>query len=144
MEKTTYKSIFRQKYYEKLYKINIDYRSFFDQNKKLEVFHGNLIKEEIISTCDIEIPMLKPGENFFLSDIGKNVVIELRMRSSDGSIIYYVKDELIDTENTEKTFKECNEILSEKENLQKSYDNLNKEFHDYRTKYKYKNRWFNF
>lgn len=137
----SYRSIFRQKYYERLYRIEWGYCF---GSKKLVDFHGGLIKEETIGTYDIEIPMLESGEHFFLDDIKKDVIIKLRMRSSDGSIVYYVQNELIDTENTARTLKECNEIFAEKEDLKKRYDDLKEQFFNYKNTYKYKHRWFNF
>lgn len=137
----SYRSVFKQKYYEKLYKIE---KEFYHSELELIAFQGTLIKEETIGSYDIEIPMLEPGEHFFLDDIKKDVIIKLRMRSSDGSIVYHVEDESIDTENTVRTLKECNEILSEKESIQKKYDGLKEQFFNYKNTYKYKHRWFNF
>lgn len=128
------KSIFRQRYCERLYKIG---KYSYENRLYLEEFAGDFIKEETICTCDIEIPMLEPGEHFFLSDTEKDILITLRMRSSDGTIVYYTKDELISTENTVKSLNKCNEIASRYEELQKEYD-------EYRETYKYKHRWFNF
>ena len=140
----SYRSIFRQKYYEKLYEIEKDYSSnIFGNVYKRECF-GALLKEEIICTCDVEIPLLESGEQFFITDIQKEVTIKSRMRSSDGSVTYYVEDELVDTENTEKTLRECDEILSGKKDLEIEYGKLHGKFKDYVKQYKYKHRWFNF
>lgn len=139
----SYRSIFRQKYCEKLYKIEKGWSSLRDTGY-LKEFAGILIKEEIICTCDVEIPMLEPGEQFFLADIQKEVIIKSRMRSSDGSIVYYVEDELVDTENTEMTLRECNEMFSENKILEDNYDKLREKFENYTKEYKYKHRWLNF
>lgn len=139
----SYRSIFRQKYCEKLYKIEKGWSSLRDTGY-LKEFAGILIKEEIICTCDVEIPMLEPGEQFFLADIQKEVIIKSRMRSSDGSIVYYVENELVDTENTERTLRECNEMFSENKRLEDNYDKLREKFENYTKEYKYKHRWLNF
>lgn len=139
----SYRSIFRQKYCEKLYKIEKGWSSLRDTGY-LKEFAGILIKEEIICTCDVEIPMLEPGEQFFLADIQKEVIIKSRMRSSDGSIVYYVENELVNTENTERTLRECNEMFSENKRLEDNYDKLREKFENYTKEYKYKHRWLNF
>ena len=70
--------------------------------------------------------MLEVGDAFFLHDISQAVIIKSRMRSSDGSITYYVLDKIIETENTKRSKEECE-----------------KEFEKYKDKCK-KHRFFRF
>ena len=147
------KSIFRQREVEKLYELYYygdDIYGFYSIKKykpdvglSTRINKDNVISDKVIGSYDIEIPMLEIGDEFFLHDIQKVVVIKNKMRSSDGSITYYVVDEAVETENTKKTYDECMEKITyhncEKEKLKK----LEKEFEDYKKEYKYKNRFFN-
>ena len=131
------KSIFRQREIEGKY-------------KRVEIFqaHGdnfsyyynlsatdNIISDKIIGEYDIKITLLEPGETFYLHDIKECVVIDKRMRSSDGSITYFVKDKIIETENTKKSYEKC---------MKREYEKLTEKFQDYKREYKYKHRFFNF
>ena len=146
------KSIFRQREVEILYELHYysEYYSvyFNDCNVGLSTKcnYDNVISDKVIGSYDIEIPMLEIGDEFFLHDIQEVVTIKKRMRSSDGSITYYVGDKLVETENTKKTYDECVEKITyhkcEKEKLEK-LEKLEKEFEDYKKEYKYKNRFFN-
>lgn len=145
------KSIFRQREVEKLYELHYYGHDFylFYREKENDVGLGtkinkdNIISDKVIGSYDIEIPMLEIGDEFFLHDIQEIVIIKNRMRSSDGSITYYVEDKVVETENTKKTYDECVDKITyhkcEKEKLEK----LEKEFEDYKKEYKYKNRFFN-
>ena len=84
----------------------------------------------MIGEYDIDIPLLEKNEEFFLADIMQIVVIKKRLRSSDGSITYYVEDESVETED-------------QKKKLEEMYDELLREFRDYKREYKYKNKFFN-
>lgn len=65
------------------------------------------------------------------------------MRSSDGSITYYVDDKLVETENTKKSYEECKEKIEHWNYEKDRFEKLEKEFEDYKKEYKYKNRFFN-
>ena len=153
----TVKSIFRQREVEKLYELCVraengtNVCNCITRTKIIAV--GNtekVISDKEIGRYDIEIPMLEVGDEFFLHDIQEVIVIKSRMRSSDGSITYYVKDKIIDTENTQKSYEECSEKIehwNQKEeeyiDLKNRLDDVKKEFRDYKKEYKYKNRFFN-
>ena len=147
----SYRSIFKQKCYEKLYYIDYNWRS---QTERIEETWGDAIENRTLGIYDIEIPLLQAGEHFFLSDLEKEVIVEQVIRTSDGDIIYQVytnTPELIETENTKNTLDECNKKLEENETGPEyrdvywfKYGSLKKEFEDYKKKYKYKHRWFNF
>lgn len=89
-----------------------------------------VIADDVIGEYDIDIPLLEKNEEFFLADIMQIVVIKKRLRSSDGSITYYVEDEIVETED-------------QKKKLEEMYDELLREFRDYKREYKYKNKFFN-
>lgn len=130
------KSIFRQREIEGKYKrveVFREHSDYFSYYYDLVASDNIISDDKIIGEYDIEIPLLEPGETFYLHDIKERVVIDKRMRGSDGSITYFVKDKIIETENTKKSYDEC-----------MKYEKLTKEFEDYKREYKYKHRFFNF
>ena len=153
----TVKSIFRQREIEKLYELRYLGTSWFypqtEQDVALSAISNNenIISDKVIGTYDIEIPTLEVGDEFFLHDIQEVVKIKSKMRSSDGSITYYVEDKVIETENTKKTYAECRQKIEhykyEKEkfeDLEKRLDACKEELAEYKREYKYKHRFFNF
>lgn len=137
------KSIFRRREIEKIYEIGgyhgrIEFLRNWSINIRMDVKKNmdNIISDKEIAKYDIAIPMLEVGEEFFLHDIQEVVIIKNRMRSSDGSITYYVEDKLVDTENTKRTKEECSKIVREFENLRKCFE-------EYANKYKYEHKYFN-
>ena len=113
---------------------SLRYSVYSDRNK-IEVSEADkrVLSDKVIGTYDIEIPMLEKGEEFFLHNIDKVVKIKNRMRSTDGSITYYVEDEFVETENSKKSYEFCANKIAQYE-----------EFMDYKKEYKYKHRFFNF
>lgn len=130
------KSVFRQRTVEKIYGIKtINYFSVYQDSRRIEISEADkrVLSDKVIGTYDIEIPMLKKGEEFFLHNIEKVVRIKNRMRSTDGSITYYVEDEFVETENSKKSYEFCANKVAEFEDFMK-----------YKEEYKYKHRFFNF
>lgn len=121
----TVKSIFRQRKVAGKYVTDLFGGTYLKETDEV-------ISDEIIGEYDINIPLLEKNEEFFLSDIVQIVVIKKRLRSSDGSITYYVEDEIVETEDQKKKFEDY------------MYNELRREFRDYKREYKYKNRFFNF
>lgn len=120
----TVKSIFRQRKVAGKYVTDLFGETYL---KKTD----NVIADDVIGEYDIDIPLLEKNEEFFLADIMQIVVIKKRLRSSDGSITYYVEDEIVETED-------------QKKKLEEMYDELLREFRDYKREYKYKNKFFNY
>ena len=148
----TFRSVFRQRKVEEIYRIKIEDYGYCN---KYYVCAGNenrnILSDDIIGTYDVEIPLLEPGNKFYLHDINEVVTIKERMRSSDGTIIYYCTDKLIETENTKESFKKCQlqkekfDELQEKNNsLKEQIRKVKFEFAQYKDRYKYKHRWLNF
>lgn len=144
------KSIFRQREIEKLYELKVDssysYGIYSYRSSSRVMAVGNdekVISDKEIGRYDIEIPMLEVGDEFFLHDIQEVVVIKSKMRSSDGSITYYVEDKIIETENTKKSYEECNNKIEHWDYEKEKFEKLEKEFEEYKKKYKYENRFFN-
>ena len=152
----TVKSVFRQREIEKIYELvysgtgwiypRVDYDVALTTMANTE----NIISDKVIGTYDVEIPMLEVGDEFFLHDIQEVVKVKNRMRSSDGSITYYVEDKVLETEHTKETYAECREKIEhyklEKkkfEDLQKKLDACEKEFAEHKKKYRYEHRFFN-
>lgn len=150
-------SIFRQREIEKLYELGVknkyEYNFIFSKVDETLVEVENedkVISDKEIGRYNIDIPMLEVGDEFFLHDINELVTIKSRTRSSDGSIIYYIDDKIIETDNTRKSYAECREKIEhwkyEKEKykeLEEKLKNLNKEFDEYKKRYKYEHRFFN-
>lgn len=130
------KSIFRQRVIENLY--CLEGFGFFDEKDKFITSRdGVVVSDKIIGEYDIDVPLLEKGEEFYLSDIKEAIVVEKRMRNSDGSIVYFVEDKYVDTDNSKKTMEECNQKIA-------YIKAQKKEFETYKQKYKYKHRFFNF
>ena len=144
------RSIFRQKEIEKLYRLKVDrnigcdvYPYIPSSRVMAEGNYDNVISDKEIGRYDIEIPTLEIGDEFFLHDIQEVVVIKSKMRSSDGSITYYTEDKIIETEKTKKSYEECTNKVEQWDYEKKKFEKLEKEFDEYKKKYKYKNRFFN-
>lgn len=120
----TVKSIFRQRKVAGKYVTNLFGETYLKETDEV-------ISDEIIGEYDIDIPLLERNEEFFLSDITQTVKIEKKLRSSDGSITYYIEDEIVETEDQKNKFEDM-------------YNELRREFRDYKRKYKYRKKFFNF
>ena len=161
------KSIFMQSEYEAVYSLGYvnDYIDSDDGYYKVSsresrtIRHArNFIRDVKIAEYDIELPLLEKGDEFFLVDEQRKVTIKSRMRSSDGSVVYYIKDKLIDTENTEKTKKECDDVMMKCARLNEQLDVseheknvvlrelgiLRAEFGIYKGRFKCEHKFFNF
>ena len=118
------KSIIRQRKIAGKYEYNCYLGMRFNRTAKV-------ISDDVIGEYDIDIPTLEEDEEFFLADIAQIVIIKKKLRSSDGSITYYVEDKIVETEE-------------EKQRIEKMYNELRREFCTYKREYKYKNKFFNF
>lgn len=136
------KSVFRQRELEKVYEINdygyykYKYSGMYDCYMNMTT-NNNVISDKEIGVYDIEIPLLEVGDTFFLHDIQEVITIKSRMRSSDGSITYYAEDKLVETENTKLSKEKCLKTIS-------NFEKFKEKFEDYKKKYKYEHRFFNF
>lgn len=141
----TVKSIFRQRKAEMLYTFELTSRGQCSEiwSVRMNSNEKKILSDNVIGECDLEIPMLNVGDEFFLDDINRIVTIKKRIRSSNGAITYYVEDELIETENTQKSKEECKRYLDERVGCKNRYDRLNLEYSEYKKIYKYKHRFFN-
>lgn len=158
MENDKVKSVFRRREVEKLYVVThrrLEYEGYVNNNYEYRAYvtanYDNVISDKQIGKYEIEIPKLEVGQEFFLHDIEEIVVIEKAMRSTDGSVTYYVKDKLVETENTYKSKIECEEAVrnwrhdeKEMKATEKKYFELKDEFNGYKITHPYKHRWFNF
>jgi len=129
------KSIFRQREVEKIYGIKHEIE-VLSEVESVKIYDGAdkcVLSDKVIGTYDIETPILEVGEEFFIDDIGELVMVEKRVRSSDGTVTYYVKDKVVETERTRKSYEFCINRISQFEKFMK-----------YKEEYRYKNRFFNF
>ena len=150
------KSIFRRKKYEAVYQIGIletvyvttDYVSSIlgkmKNNNVMSYKNKNELSDMVIGEYDIDLPLLEVGDEFFLQDIQELVKIKSRTRSSDGSVVYYVEDEIIETENSKTSQEGCDKKVASWWQNERKYLDLKNEFDEYKEKYKYKRRFFNF
>lgn len=148
-----FRSIFRRKTFEQIYYVGItewvqisSYSVLCTHGRtdKLTSCQKNVeISDEEIGRYDIEIPMLEVGDEFFLHDIQEIVKIKSRLRSSDGSITYYVEDVVMGTENTEKSKEIADKKVENWNHEEEKFNKLQKEFDEYKAKYKYQHRFFN-
>ena len=131
------KSIFRQREIERIYVLDYqDYGILYEMQHKKMTSDGcekRVISDKVIGTYDIEMPMFEIGEEVFLQDIEEAVKIKKRMRNTDGSVVYFVEDKIVETENTRKSYEYCAKKISQFE-----------EFMKYKEEYKYKHKFFNF
>lgn len=162
------KSVFRQKEYEKRYYVSLrDNGHWTSGTERLiqSCKSAICLSDKEVGSYEIELPKLKVGEKFFLHNILKEVCIQSVLRSSDGSITYYIEDILIETEESKASLKEAKEELLKINKLteelneikdEKNYDgeqcylyknayrNLKKEYEDYKNTHPYEHRFFNF
>lgn len=147
------KSIFRQKKVEKLYELKaisdsqrIGFSFTHSYCIRTEPNYDNVICDIKLGEYEIEKPPLEIGEEIFLHDIEKVVVIKNKLRSSDNTITYYVEDEVVETNNTKESYESCmNEVRNwgiDREEFER-LEQVEREYLDYKLKYKYKNRFFN-
>jgi len=117
------KSIFRQKTYVRRYSLEYSqYNYMFSTRSRKELnidSSSNLVSDEEIFVCNLEMPLLEDGEEFFIDELNTSVVIESRCRSSLGSVIYYVRSKHVDDEETKRTFDELHKY-------KELYDKYNK------------------
>ena len=146
------KSIFRRKQYEAVYQIGVletVYPNSFilgetSNNNVMSYKNKNELSDTAIGEYDIDLPLLEVGDEFFLQDIQELVKIKSRTRSSDGSVVYYVEDEIIETENSKISKEECDKKVASWWQNERKYLDLKNEFDEYKEKYKFKHRFFNF
>lgn len=146
------KSIFRRKQYEAVYQIGVletVYSNSFilgetSNNNVMSYKNKNELSDTVIGEYDIDLPLLEVGDEFFLQDIQELVKIKSRTRSSDGSVVYYVEDKIIETENSKISKEECDKKVASWWQNERKYLDLKNEFDEYKEKYKFKHRFFNF
>lgn len=152
------KSVFRRRDVEKIYTIGGTYGHLCSERS------GKTLMDKQIGEYEIDIPLLEKGDKFYLSDIQEEVIIESRMRGSNGTTVYYVKDKMVETEHTARTYIECmvqikqldydedkiekleNEIRALKQDVrdaENKFRKLEDNYKWYRNTYKYEHRFFN-
>lgn len=122
------KSIFRQQTFAKRYELTteteeIDWyyegkfhrvNKYIDTQKIKYVLGKELIEDKEIFTCDLILPLLRNGEQFYIEELELLVTIKSNCRTSSEEVCYYVEPKIINDEMTEKTLNEVKEILGEK------------------------------
>jgi len=124
------KSIFRQKTYARRYFLAYEETiSIFDKKRRREAIRNScqdIVSDDEIFVCDLGMPFLKSGEEFFIEEKNMRVTIESSCRSSSGSITYYIQSKYIDDEETKTSFKEIRDYESLYNNYCKLKDKYNK------------------
>lgn len=101
-------SVFKQEVHRKVYELYSGYET--DMRSFIMHYHINdlVLKSEKISEseifkCDLEMPLLNAGEEFYIEELDKTVKILKRVRTSKENVCYYVEPELIEDEETKRT-----------------------------------------
>ena len=68
------------------------------------------ISEEMIYTCNLEMPMLNPFEYFYIEELDKTVQIMSRVRSSKDNVCYYLYPETIKDEISQKSEEDAKQL----------------------------------
>lgn len=144
-QQETFKSIFRQKAYEKEYFIEtLNMYGHIHTKMFISSKYEKLLEDKLLCEHNIALPLLEPGENIFLHDLQREVHINSRIRCTDGSVVYYINDEVIDTENSKLSYKKADKVFNSFINNEEEIRKLKEEFKKYKNTYKYKHRLFNF
>lgn len=103
--KSTKKSIFKQATYRNLYKFklkqdNNPLYSLRDRTIFEIVKYHKYIKEEVIHTCNLEMPILNAGDLFYITELDKLVTITDSVRTSDNSYMYLCEPQYIEDEKS--------------------------------------------
>lgn len=129
------KSVFRRRKVEKLYVTKKVRKHWTDAYREeiMEIRNDNrVISDDEIGRYDIDFPQLEAGNKFFLHDKNEIIVIQSKMRSSDNTVVYYAEDELVETEETKRTHRECTEKV---EQWDERYNRLKRNFEEYMWKH---------
>lgn len=143
------KSVFRRREVEKMYELVEDVvRKYVGFDEIMTQRHVSLLvdknsallSDNIIGEYDVELPLLKPGDKFYLENIDEVVIIKDVVRGSNNSTLYILEDKLVETNRTKSSKAEAEEKI-------RQFDELNNELIELR-KYKrdhpYQKRFFNF
>lgn len=143
------KSIFRRREVEKMYELVEDIvRKYVGSSEIMMQRHvtlsvdknSNVLSDNIIGEYDVELPLLRSGDKFYLENIDEVVIIKDVVRSSNNSTLYILEDKLVETDRTISSKSEAEEKI-------RQFDELNNELIELR-KYKrdhlYQRRFFNF
>ena len=122
------KSIFRQKTYAVRYHLEYMWPNYvFTRERRAEVSvdsSNNLVSDDEIFVCNLEMPLLEKGEEFYIEEQNLLVKIESRCRSSLGSVTYYVEPNHITDDESKKSFEE----LHKYKELYKKYNDLENKY----------------
>lgn len=122
------RSIFRQRTFAKRFEvIHIYGRSLYFNNDGYHIkeTEGDLIKEEEIFSCNLEMPMLNAGEKFYIEEKEQLVTIKESYRTSKDSVVYYIESLFVEDDETEKSRLNAEEKLFETNKLKEHVLNLN-------------------
>jgi hypothetical protein len=96
------KSIFKQPVHRKLYSFKEIYNyDIFRTGTEKGIFgETEFVKTNDIFTCELEMPMLEVGEEFYIEELNQTVKVTKRIRSSKENVCYYTEPETIEDEKT--------------------------------------------
>lgn len=141
------KSIFRRREIEKIYDVvkrDMEFHSIGriirSENIDISEKDINVLSDKVIGEYELEFPMLKIGDEFYLNDIDEIVVIKSKMRNSSNAIVYYVEDKTIETDRTIESKIKAEERLNNWSQLKEE----NKTLLQYKESHPYQHRFFNF
>lgn len=137
------KTIIKQKTFEKLYCIGL--MNTYERTDggiiisgvapqcPYSISNNKEISDDIIGTYDFS-PKVKVNETVFLTDLQIHVTIKSIIRNSDNSLTCYVEDKLVETENTKKSFEECQKKIDNWNHTEERYVALQEELNTYKKK----------
>jgi hypothetical protein len=121
------KSIFKQRIYAKRY-YTVLTQSFFERGYSSSRFYFDkgrynsdieLLKDETVYECNIELPMLEEGEKFYINKLDLLVKISSCFRTSDETVVYYIEDKKIEDEKTKETYEMVKAEIENFDNVKK-------------------------
>lgn len=69
--------------------------------------------EKEICTCELEIPMLEVGENFYIEELYRTVIVMERVRSSNDKVCYYLQPKIIEDEISKLSKEKADQLQME-------------------------------
>jgi hypothetical protein len=70
------------------------------QTEEIKACNGEKIEEIEVFTCNLEMPLLEIGENFYIEEKNLLVKIDSRCRTSKENVVYYIEPLSIEDEET--------------------------------------------
>jgi len=130
-EKTMKKSIFKREILREIYQSEYPNKGFGYPSESLTKEKKD---EEEIFSCDLELPLLKAGDYFYIEEKNEAFFILAVMRTSKDSVCYFTNPVVVRDEITELTFNrvkalnKIDELRQKNRELAKTIESIKKSF----------------